>query len=73
MTMQKFLWKDKTGRGFTNNNIQTKDILEWEDEEGYIGGDLHEFAKFAEEGDEWENREFKLVCIETNVDLANQD
>ncbi len=39
----------------------------------YIDGELHEFAKSAEEGDEWENREFKLVCIETNIDLANED
>ena len=39
----------------------------------YIDGELHEFAKSAEEGDEWENREFKFVCIETNIDLANED
>ncbi len=64
--MQTFLWKDKTGRGFINSDIKADDILEWENEEGYIGGELHEFAETAEEGDEWESREYKLVCISSN-------
>ncbi len=58
-----FLWKDKTGRGMSNSCslvmlINTSN----EDEENYDGTSLHEWAKEAEQGDEWENSTDKYIC-----------
>ncbi len=61
-TTKTFLFKDKTGRGFTSR-LSNKDIRHLEDEEDYYSNMLHEWAKEAEEGDEWENRVMRFICL----------
>jgi len=60
--MQKYLFIDKTGRGFTNNGLTKEDLSTWDDQ-NYYGDPLEDWLEDSSEGDEWENAEFKLVCI----------
>lgn len=58
-----FIWKDKSGRGGVNNNLTLDLILEDMDETNWDGESLHEWAKDAEVGDEWENGANHYMCI----------
>ncbi len=62
--MKKFLYKDKTGRGWTNNNLTLEDILAMEDDTDDFNVSLHMWAKNAVIGDEWEDAENKYTCID---------
>lgn len=58
-----FFWKDKTGRGYTNDNVS---IDETDNEDfNWDGISLFEWAQTAEEGDEWENAESKYICTKS--------
>lgn len=60
------MWRDKSGRGYSNNKLTETDLLQWENEEDWNGNLLHEFAHDAEEGDKWENAANEIICI-TNL------
>jgi site-specific DNA-cytosine methylase len=60
--MKKFLWKDKTGRGFTNT-IDFDKLIDY-DEVNYSGDNLVEWAESAEIGEEFENSTMKFTRIE---------
>lgn len=57
-----FIWKDKSGRGFTSK-MTLDSILEEDDKSDWFDNMLHEWAEDAEEGDEWEDRTEKYTCI----------
>ena len=67
--MKTFFWKDKSGRGFTNNNMTVEDLKNLENEEDWNGNELHEWAEDAEEGDEWEDSSDIFTCISSQVDF----
>lgn len=65
---KKFLWSDKTGRGFTNTltlaainsmKMDRDEALSWD------GEYLKTWAKTASQGDEWENATDKYICTES--------
>lgn len=62
MSKKIFLFKDKSGRGCTSK-VSKKTLLAMDDEEDLFDTLLHDFAENAEEGDEWENRAFKLTRL----------
>lgn len=53
--IKKFSWKDKSGRGFTNNNIKLSKLKTWDDEVDWNGNNLHEWADNAIIGETWQN------------------
>ena len=60
--MKKFFFKDKTGRGITGE-FSLAEIYTWDDEMDDSDNQLHDWATFADVGDEWEMRTMKLICI----------
>jgi len=61
--IKKFFWKDLTGRGFSNT-LTLEDLLEIDDESDDDDESLHEWAEYAEQGDEWEDSTMQIICIE---------
>ncbi|HMV80887.1 MAG TPA: hypothetical protein PK453_04175 [Leptospiraceae bacterium] len=60
--MLKYLFIDKTGRGFTCNGLTKDDVLKWDDDLDYYTDPLAVWLEDSSEGDEWENAEIKVVC-----------
>lgn len=60
--MKKFLYKDKSGRGFTSTLTET-DILEMEDEYDWSDQSLHDFVEDSTTGDEWETADTLIICL----------
>lgn len=56
------MYHDKTGRGDHGELIQ-KNLLQMENKQSYTGDKLHLFAKYAEPGEVWENRESRFERI----------
>jgi len=63
--MKKFFWKDKTGRGFSNN-IMIDDLLKMENDIDWNDQSLHDFAVDSENGDKWEDAASIITCITSN-------
>lgn len=59
----KFSYKDKSGRGITNNNLTLSDLLKWEDLQDWNGNSLHQWAEESEPGDQWENATVRITRI----------
>jgi len=59
---KKFFWKDKSGRGFTNNSMNLDDLLKLENDTDWNGDELHEWAENADEGDKWEDAANEITC-----------
>lgn len=60
--MKELLWKDKSGRGFSNT-LTNKDIFELENKEDWNDEFLHDWVQNCSVGDEWEDRTSKIICI----------
>jgi hypothetical protein len=70
-TDKSFLWKDKSGRG-AKAILSLEVILDYNPGEmdlnlDWNGNDLHEWARDAEIGDEWENADEKYICLGSEV------
>ena len=63
--MKIFLYKDKTGRGI-KNEIFLEDILAMDDDTDVNDVSLHEWAKEAEVGDNWDDGDTEYICIEND-------
>lgn len=61
--MKKFLYKDKTGRGY-NAIFTDVELYTWENEQDWYGEWLHEYIEEAEEGDKWENHASEIICFD---------
>src|SRR3990172_9399688 len=53
--MKIFFWRTFDGTSYTDGAISLKDILKMEDAKCDDGETLHEWATYAEFGDEWRN------------------
>jgi len=69
--MKKFIWKDKSGRGFSNT-LTTTDLLQMDDEQDWNDELLHEFATEAQPGDTWEDQTKIFTCIENAKPVKNK-
>lgn len=64
LRVKKFLWKDKSGRGFTNNFTQTEVKKNFTGEQSWQGESAYSFALNADVGDDWENSVHKITRVE---------